>query len=385
MTTVAPARPPKAIPGKKKEWAPRIWEGMLFLPWMRLLVRNRFAVHWAYWYIAFIVTIVSGFHSVLRLVQNLLYRRRLRSAPIRHSPLFIIGHWRTGTTYLHELLIQDERHSYPNTYECFEPNHFLLTERFITRWLGFLMPSRRPMDNMAAGWSRPQEDEFALCMLGQPSPYLTIAFPNHSPQYLEYLDLRGLSPRALAYWKQTFLDYLRRLTYKDPRRLVLKSPPHTCRIATLLELFPGARFVHIVRDPYVVFPSTVNLWKSLYRAHALQRPSFQGLEEYVFRTFEVLYDRLEEGRRLLPPGQFYEVRYEDLIRDPIGQMRALYVHLELGGFEQYLPRLRAYLDQVVGYKTNRYDLPDELRGQIGRRWGKVIQKYGYVSVESTAS
>ena len=48
------------------------------------------------------------------------------------------------------------------------------------------------MDNMLAGWDRPQEDEFALCNMGVPSPYLTFVFPNHPPQYPEYLDLEGV-------------------------------------------------------------------------------------------------------------------------------------------------------------------------------------------------
>src|SRR5205823_9933437 len=155
-------------------------------------------------------------------------------------------------------------------------------------------------------------------------------------QYSEYLDLRGLSAGALAGWKRDFLRFLQRLNYKDPRRLILKSPPHTLRIPVLLELFPDARFVHIVRDPFVVFPSTVNLWKSLYRTHALQRPTFAGLEEYVFTTFNHLYESLERDRRLVRPSRFYELRYEDLVRDPLGQMRALYDQLELGGFDRVL-------------------------------------------------
>jgi hypothetical protein len=199
----------------------------------------------------------------LKWVEIAWYGRRIARTPIQQPPLFILGHWRTGTTLLHELLILDPRHTFPTTYECLEPNHFLLTERLFTRWLTFLMPSRRPMDNMAAGWDRPQEDEFALCMMGQPSPYLTVAFPNQPPAFPEYLDLTGVPPRALASWKRAFYGFLQRLTFKDPRRLVLKSPPHTARIEVLLELFPEARFVHIVRDPVVVFPSTVNLWKSL--------------------------------------------------------------------------------------------------------------------------
>jgi hypothetical protein len=344
---------------------------------MRLLVRNRFRVHWRYGYIAAIVTVVSLIHTILRIIQEARYGSRIARTVIRHAPIFIIGHWRTGTTFLHELLILDERHTYPNTYQCLEPNHFLLTERIITRWMPFLMPTRRPMDNMRAGWDRPQEDEFALCMLGQPSSYLTIAFPNHPPQFTEYLDLEGLSAKALVRWEAAFLGFLRHLTFKDGRRLVLKSPPHTCRIKVLLKLFPDARFIHLVRDPFVVFPSTVNMWKSLYLAHSLQKPTFAGLEAYVFATFQRLYDRLEEGRKLVGPSRFYELRYEDLVRNPIEQMEALYHHLGLDRFEALRPRLKAYLAGLKGYETNRYELTPELWAEVSRRWGAVIQRYGY--------
>jgi hypothetical protein len=376
-TTVAQAAADRPKPARQPEWMPRIWQGCDFFAWLRLLVCNRFAVHWRFWYIAAIATVISFFHTLLRYLQEALYGRRIARTPICQAPLFIIGHWRTGTTFLHELLILDERHSYPNSYECFEPNHFLLTEWLFTRRLRFLMPAHRPMDNMAAGWDRPQEDEFALCMMGQPSPYLTIAFPNRGPQYAEYFDLEGLSPRALASWKRSFMTFLRRLTFKDPRRLVLKSPPHTARIKVLLELFPDARFVHIVRDPFGVFPSTVNLWKSLYRAHGLQQPTFAGLDEHVLTTFNRLYRKLEEGRALVPSSHFFELRYEDLVRDPVNQMRALYEHLDLGGFEDYVPRLTKYLAGISDYETNRYEISPELRAEIAHRWGDVIRRYGY--------
>jgi hypothetical protein len=378
MTTAA--REPSshtARPTARRDWQPHMWEGCNFSAWLRLLVRNRFGVGWRYWYVAAIVTPVSVMHSLLRLWQQLRYGRRVAGTPIREAPIFIIGHWRTGTTLLHEFLILDERHSYPTTYECMEPNHFLVTEGLFTRWFRFLIPSHRPMDNMAAGFGRPQEDEFALCMLGQPSPYLTIAFPNRPPQFPEYLDLEGVPPRALARWKATFLRFIRQVTFKNPKRLVLKSPPHTCRIKVLLEMFPEARFVHIVRDPYVVFPSTVNLWKSLYKKHGLQKPTFAGLEEQVLTTFNRLYARLEEGRRLVPPGQFHELRYEELIRDPVGQMRLLYERLALGGFEEYRPRLERYLESIAGYETNRYELTPEQRAAVTGRWGDVIRRYGY--------
>jgi omega-hydroxy-beta-dihydromenaquinone-9 sulfotransferase len=377
MTTARSETPSAAQP---REWMPHIWEGCDLFAWLRLLLRNRLRVSPAHAHVVAIVTAVSIGHTLLRYLQDAWYGSRLERTPVRHDPLFIVGHWRTGTTLLHELLILDERHNYPNTYQCLEPNHFLLSEKYFTRWFAWMLPSRRPMDNMAAGWDRPQEDEFALCMMGQPSPYLTIAFPNHPPQDQEALDLDGLPPRARRAWKRAFLRFIRHLTFKSPRRLVLKSPTHSFRIKTLLELFPDARFVHIVRDPYVVFPSTVNLWKSLYQTQGLQRPTFAGLEEHVFRTFTHLYARLEEGRRLLGPGRFHELRYEDLVADPVGQMRLLYERLDLGDFEQVRPRLEKYLAASAGYKTNRYPtLSPELRAEITRRWGDVIRRYGYAT------
>jgi hypothetical protein len=364
--------------GPKREWSPRIWEGSDFFAFMRLLSKNRFAVAWTHLYIAVVVTFVSIFHTLLKWFQREWYGSKLDKVQIKDAPIFIIGHWRTGTTLLHELLILDEKHTFPNTYQCLEPNHFLLTEDFTKRYLNFLMPERRPMDNMKAGWDRPQEDEFALCMMGQPSPYLMIAFPNRPQMDQDAFDIESLPPRKRRSWKEAFLRYLKTLTFKTPRRLVLKSPTHTCRIKTLLELFPDARFIHIVRNPYVVFPSTLNLWLTLGQTHGLQTPTGKGWEEYVFRTFTMMYDKLEETRGLVDPSRFYEVRYEDLIADAMGQMRTIYEWLDLGDFEQVRPKIEAYLAENRGYQTNRYpNLSPELRAEITRRWGKVIEQYGY--------
>jgi hypothetical protein len=372
----APASRPKAT-NPPPWWQLMIWAGCDFFAWMRLLGRNRFRIHWSCWHVVAYVTIVSMGHTLLRGVQQLVYGRRLARTPIDQPPIFIIGHWRTGTTLLHEYLSLDERNVGPSTYECMEPNHFLLTEGLVKRWLPFFSLTVRPMDNMPAGFDRPQEDEFALCNLGLPSPYLTIAFPNHPPQFDEYLDLEGLSPRARATWKRKFLGFLKELTFKHKKRLVLKSPTHSCRIKTLLEMFPDARFVHIVRDPYVVFPSTVNLWNSLYLTFGLQRPNFKGLEEHVLETFVRVYDKIEEGKGLVDFNRFYELRYEDLVRDPVGQMADLYDHLGLGGFENVLPKLQARLAETAEYRTNRYQLSDDQRAAVTRRWGHVIDQYGY--------
>jgi omega-hydroxy-beta-dihydromenaquinone-9 sulfotransferase len=362
---------------KHRVWAVKLWHGGNFSGWVRLLLHNRFAIGPCCLHSLVFISISTLMNTALRYLQELIWGRRLRETEIAHAPLFIIGHWRTGTTLLHELLTIDQRHTYPTTYECFSPNHFLLSEWCFSRLFRFFLPSHRPMDNMPIAWNRPQEDEFALCNLGQPSPYLTIAFPNRRPQYPEYFDLEDVPPEALDRWKACFLRFLRQVTVRNPKRIVLKSPTHTYRIKVLLDLFPDARFVHVVRNPYVVFPSTVHLWQSLYAHQGLQHPAFEGLEEYVFDNFIHMYEKLEKARPLLDSSRFYELRYEDLVRDPIGQLRTIYERLELGDFEQVLPKLKTYLADTADYKTNRYELPPELRDTITQRWGHVIRRYGY--------
>lgn len=372
------SRAPRKRPPAKR-WAPRMWLGCNFPGWLRLLARNRFAVEprCLYLYIASVDTVVSLGNSALGWAQKARFGRRVSRTQIEEAPIFILGHWRTGTTLLHELLARDPRFTAPTMYQCFAPNHFLLTEKLFPRVFGFLMPERRPMDDMPTGWSRPQEDEFALCNLGLPSPYLRIAFPNRPAVHTAYSDLEQLDPRARRRWIDTWVNFLKQVTMRNPKRLVLKTPLHTLRIKTILEVFPEARFVNLVRNPYDVFASTMKLWKALYQGHGLQRPSFLDLEEHVLETFARMHAKLEEGRLLVDPSRLYDLRYEDLVRDPLGQLQALYGRLKLGGFREARPGMQAYLAETADYRANHYQLSDHQRAAAARRWEPYFARYGY--------
>jgi len=372
-----PSAAERAAFAKQPAWMPRMWQGCDFFAWLTLLSRNRCAVHPRLWYIALIITITSVINTVLGVLESAIFGRAVRSTAIAQPPIFLLGHWRNGTTLLHELMACDARFACPTTYQCLEPSHFLLTERLLSRWLRCLMPDSRPMDNMKAGFDRPQEDEFAMCMLGAGSPYAQIAFPNRPLGAPDVLDLEAAPPAIKRRWKRTFYWFLQKLTYKTGRRLVLKSPPHTARIKTLLEMFPDAIFIHIVRDPYAVFPSTVNLWRTLYATHGLQIPTNEGIEETVLRTFVRMHEKLEEGRALLRQDQFYELTYEDLVKNPAEAMRAIYRHFGLGGFEACLPKLREHLAGLTSYQRNAYRLSDAQRNLVTRCWGDIIRRYGY--------
>lgn len=366
---------------------PLFWHGLRLGAFFKLLARNQFRCSPREALTAVTITPVAAFNSVWSAVQAATLNRRIERLELREPPLFVLGHWRSGTTLLHELLIRDPDHTYPTTYECFAPYHFLLTESWITPLTKWMLPKKRPMDNVAAGWDRPQEDEFALCSLGVPSPYLCWAFPDHGPVYPEYLTLENLSDQQRAEWKRNLRFFVQSVAYRRNRRIVLKSPPHTARVRTLLEIYPDARFVHIVRDPLTLYPSTVRLWKSLCDVQSLQWPraEYDWLEEHVLDNLVRMYAAFERDRKLIPPGRLAELRYEDLVRDPQEQLRTVYEKLDLGDFSRVEPTLHEFKRQNHTYRTNRYQLPPEIEKKVRERWAMYFERYGYETSGVVAS
>src|SRR5262245_36480008 len=100
--------PPKQI-NQYPSRAPRFCHGMAFGDWFRLLKRNRFRIHPLRWGLTFTVTCVSIFNSVMRVLQKLTHDRALAQTGTEPGPVFILGHWRSGTTLLHELMSLDDQ------------------------------------------------------------------------------------------------------------------------------------------------------------------------------------------------------------------------------------------------------------------------------------
>jgi hypothetical protein len=357
-------------------WSPRFWHGMPLGVWLGLVAENGFRISPIKLGLATTISAAAAFNSLAAPLSEARFRRQLRQPPATPPPLFILGHWRSGTTLLHELLMRDERFCCPTTYQCFVPSHFLLTEELITRMLAWMVPAKRPMDNVAAGWSRPQEDEFALANMGVPSPYRRMAFPVTSSPDPVALDVTKLSAADLARWQAALRGFLARLAVRDARRPVLKSPPHTARVGVLAEMFPEARFLHVVRDPFVVFPSTIRLWRSLDEVQGLQIDRGEALERYVFACFDEMYTAFERDRAAAA-DRLYEVRYEDLVADPVGRLAEAYERLDLGGFDAVRPALEAEAKAMKRYRTNTYDHDPRVVAEVGRRWRPFIDRYGY--------
>lgn len=348
--------------------------------WWRLLRANRFGVDPVYWHRAAFVTITSLLNSYYRWRETRTWGPAIEQVELREPPLFILGHWRSGTTLLHNLLAQDDaQFAFANTYQVVNPHSFLTTEEVNTRRFACLVPKRRPMDNMALSFQSPQEDEFALLLDCFYSLYLGITFPRREAHYGRYLTFHGVARDEIEAWQASFVRFARKLTLKYPdRALLFKSPPHTARIALLLEAFPNARFVHLHRDPYAVFRSTQHYFDTAIWYTYLQRPDRTTVDRGILERYTALYDPFFADRERIPPGRFHELRFADLERDPVGQLRELYERLSLSGFEAFEPKLRRYVDALSGYRKNEFEpLPKELRQEVATRWRRSFETWDY--------
>ena len=347
--------------------------------WWRLLRDTRFAVDPPYWHRAAVVSALSVINSVHRWREQRRWHTAIAQTEITEPPLFILGHWRSGTTHLHNLIAQDSaQFAYANTYQVVSPHTFLTTEEFNSRWFAGLIPNKRPMDNMALGFQTPQEDEFGPALITGLSLYYGMSFPRSMERYRRYLSFREVPRAEVEQWQAGFLWFLKKLTLKYRRALVLKSPPHTARIRLLLEMFPNARFVHIHRHPYDVYRSFRHFHDTATWYTYLQRPDVEAIPQQILSGYTALYDAFFADLPLIPAGQFHELRYDDLERDPLEQVRATYTALGLSGFDSFQPRLERYVASLGKYEKNRFDdLSEPLRAQIAREWRRSFERWGY--------
>ncbi len=341
------------------------------------LAAMRPKLHWSRLHKVSFMPAMSLYHSVMGAMESLLYRSQIDRTHITQPPVFIIGHWRSGTTLLHNLMSQDERFTYPNMYHVCCPGHFLFTERVGSALTEWMLPKQRPMDNLPAGWKIPQEDEIAICVSTLISPYLMLTFSEDRSRYARYYELNDVTAQERQQWKDFLTRFMQKLTLRENKPVLLKSPTHTFRIPLLLEMFPDAKFVYIHRNPYAVFPSTIHLRKTLFDENSLAPVNQDATEADIFFSYELLLQAYERDRKMIPAGNLHEVRFEDLEVDPVGQLQHVYEQLSLPGFDDLEATLRPQIPELRSYKKNSYNLDPGLKRRIYDRLRPAFDRYGY--------
>jgi hypothetical protein len=351
--------------------------GMNICSLRRFLWRNAARLHWCYLHRVAYLLVAACWNSYLGLFEKAINGEKIAAAELTAPPIFIIGYWRSGTTHLHNLLSCDPSFTCPTAYQVMFPHHFVYSQPWGTKMFNFLTPGKRPMDNISYYATSPDEEEKALAALSGVSPFFRVLLPTTADDGYSALDPCQLAPEDLASWQEAFRLFMKKLSFSKNKRIVLKSPLHLGRIPLLLKMFPGAKFIHITRNPYMVYLSFHKNWRWGHALSHLQKPDTRVIDELILSWYTDLFALFERDRGLIPPGDLHELRFEDLEKLPRDCLERLYRELRLPDFEHFWQHASVYLDSIADYQKNTYTLTEEVRAKVSQRWRFFFERYDY--------
>jgi len=338
--------------------------------------RNSGSLDGKYYFKLLLTTLVVLISTPFYCWEEIMFRRRIRKYKFKKDPVFILGHWRSGTTFLHNMLCVDPDSGYLTTYQSVFPNN--LASKFIFRnFMKMNMPEKRPSDNVKLGIDLPQEDEFALGNLTDRSFYHFFYFPkNYKKFYRQSVD--EVNTGNLTSWDLKYRKLvIKALINSGGSRAILKNPVNTARIQTLLRIFPQAKFIYLYREPVTVYMSTRKFFIELLPTLWFHRVEWEFIENMIFENFRMLINNYESNKLLIPAANLLEVKFEELEKDPIGFCEHIYTKLYKEDFESKRDHFLKFLSDHKGYTKNNYQVPSEISARVYKEWGDLTNKWGY--------
>ncbi len=315
----------------------------------------------------------------VRLLEKFLYAKQIEQTKLNEDPVFIIGHWRSGTTHLHNIISQDKGFGYLTTLQAIFPTCCVVISKnkFLKNMIAKLIPEKRMMDNVKMDLDFPQEEEFSLSCLTTSAHHC-----NHFPKTIidsfnKYV-LLNTSKKEILQWEKTYMSVIKKATYMaNGKRLILKNPYNTARIKILLKLFPNAKFIYIYRNPYNIYVSSVHDFIKEADEMALQIYSEEEFSEICFTLYKKLITTYWETRDMIPEGNLYEVAYESLIDNPEQEINKIYNKLSLDKNTGAIKNIINYINSTKRYKKNKYTYSAFVVEEIKNKWGFAINKMNY--------
>lgn len=330
------------------------------------------------YFLRLIVLIPTSILSeIFTVVERIKYGKKIRETRIEKPPVFIIGHWRSGTTFLHQLLYLDKQFTAPTLIQTVIPDHFIFSTKYWVPILEKLMPPKRPMDEVEMGPLDPMEDEWALIRMGAETPFLKVFFISRKKGFINGTNEFIPGGKDLDRWKKEFLLFLKKITFLTHKQIILKNPFHAPRLSMLADMFPGAKFIHIVRHPHKTVPSAINMWKIVAGENAFSGGWKTPTTEETADLVNEFWHNVSENRKKLITGCFSEVRYEDLEKDPIGEIERIYKELGLAFTSEHEKSIKEFMEAKKNYRKNIFNLTQEEKDIISRALTDYISHYKY--------
>jgi hypothetical protein len=147
-------------------------------------------------------------------------------------------------------------------------------------------------------------------------------------------------------------------------------------------LFPGAKFIHIHRDPSAVFHSMRKFYHRMLPILALQDYRPADIDDHILWAYPKLMNRLLGSLAALPPGHAIVVRYDELVADPANTLKRIYREGNLGDFERVKYAIEAYAREHLHGMSPAPTLDHQTASRLALDWGPVYTRLGYPSPTS---
>jgi omega-hydroxy-beta-dihydromenaquinone-9 sulfotransferase len=305
------------------------------------------------------------------------FHEKIKSTELPKNPVFIVGHWRTGSTFLHQLLDIDPVLFAPKVFHVAQVDSFLVSKDFFEPKMSRIIGTKRPMDNVKIGFNEPQEDEYALLKLTNCSPLEDIIFPKGENYFLDNYEDFMPAKSEKENFVQAFSWFTTRLFIQSGKRIVFKNPFHSLRIPLLNEMFPEAKYIHIYRNPLAVAPSTINMWDIVAKENALKTGWHKPGAEEVAKFYMKLENSLREELAKMPENKYCQVKFEDFEQNPAQTVKNVYAKLGLDIKNDYENKINAYIRNLKNYKKNSYHTEQDEKNKIADICSEYMVNNGY--------
>ena len=248
------------------------------------------------------------------------------------APVFIVGHWRSGTTHLTNLLSNSPEFGILSPMSVGLPAEALGLGRLARPFIEQFFPRTRLIDTMPLRPDLPQEDELAMANLSTLSCTHGLYFPDRLlAEFDRGVFLQDVGAAELASWMRRLVHYVGKMTLAaGGRPLLIRNPANSARIPLLRSIWPDARFIHIHREPADVCASSTRMFATLIRELSLGKTDAADTHarDLVARLYPRLMTALATDLGTIPAGHVTEIRYETFRQHPLEELER--VHAKLG-------------------------------------------------------
>jgi len=319
----------------------------------------------------------------LRWIELARYNKKISQHKITKHPVFILGFYRSGTSYLHQLLAKDDRLGYHSNFQMVLPEIMLSSEKILAPVFEFICRTFKIQDSVhrvPLSFRFPGEEDATMTTSVNPrGAQWGYFFPKMmNQQFQKYVLFENILASELEVWKQEFVFLLKKISLANhDKQLVLKSPPNTARIKILLSLFPKAKFIFIHRNPYEVYLSNKKFWKVTQSIYAVGGTGSVDVNSIILDTYSKMMHRYLLEKDLISEGQLVEIPYEDIIQKPLESMQKIYETIHLDDFGYCENKLKSFVEQQKSFVRLKYEIPAHERKVVTEKFEPFIRYWNY--------